>query len=80
MAADSVIGKPLDFLFPEKSSENSMELIRKTSSGERWEWVEIPVRHISGGTKIVLWNSANVYDADGATIVSTMAQGQDITN
>jgi PAS domain S-box-containing protein len=79
MAADSVIGKPLDFLFPEKSSENSMELIRKTSSGERWEWVEIPVRHTSGGTKIVLWNSANVYDADGATIVSTMAQGQDIT-
>ncbi len=79
MAADEVIGKPLDTLFPEKFKDESMELIRKTSCGERWESVEIPVRHVSGAVKIVLWNSANVYDADGDTIISTMAQGQDIT-
>ena len=56
-----------------------MELIQKTGSGERWESVEIPIRHVSGATKIVLWNSANIHDADGVTISSTIAQGQDIT-
>ncbi|MFZ0006111.1 MAG: PAS domain S-box protein [Methanoregula sp.] len=79
LAADDVIGKPLGTLFPEKSKESSMELIRKTSYGERWESVEMPVKHISGTTKVVLWNSANVYDVDGETIISTLAQGQDIT-
>ena len=79
MSADTVLGKPLDILFPEKSRLQSLELIRKTSSGERWESVEIPIRHVSGTTKIVLWNSANLYDSDGVTISSTIAQGQDIT-
>jgi PAS domain S-box-containing protein len=41
--------------------------------------VEIPIRHVSGTTKIVLWNSAFLYDAEGVTISSTIAQGQDIT-
>ncbi|MGB7787658.1 PAS domain S-box protein [Methanoregula sp.] len=79
MAAGSVLGKPLDILFPEKSRHESMELIQKTGTGERWESVEIPIRHVSGATKIVLWNSANIHDADGITISSTIAQGQDIT-
>ncbi|ABS56045.1 signal transduction histidine kinase [Methanoregula boonei 6A8] len=78
-SADEIIGKPLDILFPEKSRRDSMELIRRTSGGERWESVEIPVMHVSGSVKMVLWNSANVYDPDGAAIVSTIAQGQDIT-
>jgi PAS domain S-box-containing protein len=79
MSADRVIGESLDILFPEKSRQDSMELIRKTSGGERWDSVEIPIRHVSGAIKIVLWNSANIYDATGASIVSTIAQGQDIT-
>ena len=79
MPAESVLGKNLDLLFPEKSRHESMELIQKTSSGERWESVEIPIRHESGATKIVLWNSANLYGPDGVTISSTIAQGQDIT-
>ena len=79
MAADTVIGQSLEILFPEKSRSESMELIQKTSSGERWESVEIPIQHISGATRIVLWNSANLLDADGVTISSTIAQGQDIT-
>ena len=79
MAAGSVLGKPLDILFPERSCRESMELIQKTGSGERWESVEIPIRHVSGATRIVLWNSANIHDADGITISSTIAQGQDIT-
>ncbi len=79
MAAETVLGKPLDLLFPEHSRRESMDLIQKTGSGERWESVEIPIRHISGATRIVLWNSANIHEADGITISSTIAQGQDIT-
>jgi PAS domain S-box-containing protein len=79
MAARTVLKKPLDILFPEKTRLESMKLIQKTSVGERWESVEIPIRHVSGATKIVLWNSAFLYDAEGVTISSTIAQGQDIT-
>ena len=80
MQANGVIGEPLEILFPEQSRKNSLDLIRKTTGkGERWESVEIPIRHTSGAVKIVLWNSANIYGTDGVTIISTIAQGQDIT-
>jgi PAS domain S-box-containing protein len=57
-----------------------MDLIRKTLEGERWESVEIPIRHKRGGIRTVLWNSASIFGADGKTIVSIIAQGQDITD
>ena len=79
MTSESVLGKHIEILFPERSRSESMNLIQKTSSGERWESMEIPILHVSGEIKIVLWNSANVYDAEGITISSTIAQGQDIT-
>ena len=74
----AVIGQHLEILFPELSREVSLDLIRKTLAGERWEIVEIPILHVSGETRIVLWNSANLVDHQG-TIISTIAQGQDIT-
>jgi len=73
-----VIGQHLAILFPESSRNASLELIRRTVSGERWKIVEIPIRHISGEVRIVLWNSANIVDPLG-TLISTIAQGQDIT-
>ena len=73
-----VIGQHLAILFPESSRNASLELIRRTVSGERWKIVEIPIRHISGEVRIVLWNSANIVDPQG-TLISTIAQGQDIT-
>jgi len=78
-SAESVLGRSLDILFPEASREASMDLIRKTLTGERWESVEIPIRNIHGGVRIVLWNSATLYEADGVTVSSAIAQGQDIT-
>jgi two-component system sensor kinase FixL len=74
-----VIGQPLPILFPPATLEASLEMIRKTYEGERWETVEIPILHVSGVTRIVLWNSANIADPAG-TIISTIAQGQDITD
>src|SRR5665648_719471 len=61
------------------SKESSMELIRKTSSGQRWESVEIDILHLDGSIKTVLWNSATIFAPDTRTPIATIAQGQDIT-
>jgi PAS domain S-box-containing protein len=55
-----------------------MALIHRAISGEWWETIEIPIRHVSGNIHIVLWNSANVLDPVG-NVIATIAQGQDIT-
>ena len=56
-----------------------MEIIRKTMKGERLKVVEIPILNRSGEIRIVLWNSATLFEPDGTTIQSTIAQGNDIT-
>lgn len=73
------LGEQLDILFPEESRDTSIEYINRTSSGERWDIVEIPIMNIDGSVRTVLWNSANIYDKNGTTAVATIAQGQDIT-
>ncbi len=77
--ADEVIGKSLEILFPASQKDESMALIRLTATGERWEVVEIPIARVDQTVRTVLWNSATLFDADGTTVVSTIAQGQDIT-
>ena len=80
LRAAEALGEPLNILFPESSSLESLEHIRRTLSGERWEVVEIPILNADGSIRTVLWNSANIYDANGTTIIATIAQGQDITD
>lgn len=81
--AGEIIGKKLTTLFPEerkdKSSIKTLPGEGKTFCREYMEAVEIPVRLKDGRTRTVLWNSANIYEADGKTLVGTIAQGQDIT-
>jgi len=74
-----VLGKSLEILFPPNQVELSMNLIRKTLTGERWEVVEIAIQHVDGSIRTVLWNSATLFSSDGKTPVATIAQGQDIT-
>ena len=76
---EEVIGKKLDILFPETSRGESLSKIENTLKGEFWESVEIPILCKDGDTKIALWNSANIYAQDGTTVISTIAQGQEIT-
>ncbi len=78
--AHEVIGALLEILIPENYLKPAMELIQKTSEGERWESVEIPILHKNGGIRTVLWNSAAIFGDNGKTVVSTIAQGQDITD
>ncbi|MCX5846025.1 MAG: PAS domain S-box protein [Deltaproteobacteria bacterium] len=77
--AEEVIGKNLQILFPVSSREESLVLIESTLSGEYWESVEIPILCKDGGIRTALWNSANIYTTDRATLIATIAQGQDIT-
>jgi PAS domain S-box-containing protein len=78
-SANDVIGKTLEILFPPDGVESSMKLIRKTQSGERMETIEIPIQHLSGSIRAVLWNSSTLFATDGKTMIATIAQGQDIT-
>ena len=77
--ANEVIGKGIDILFPENKIESSLNLINDTAKGSRWESVEIEILRKDGEIRIVLWNSANIYDKDLKQIISTIAQGNDIT-
>lgn len=81
--APEVIGQKLDFLFPPASKKESLEKILLTTEGANWEVVEIPILRKDQAIRIVLWNSANIYnnyyDRNKKTLIATIAQGQDIT-
>jgi PAS domain S-box-containing protein len=77
--AEEVMGSNLDILFPDDSRDESMRHIHEATSGERWEVVEIPIKHKDGAVRILLWNSASLYAQDGKKVIATIAQGQDIT-
>ncbi|HMM12931.1 MAG TPA: PAS domain S-box protein [Bacteroidales bacterium] len=79
--ATDAIGAQLDMLFPTQNREATMAFIKaSTHADERWNTVEIPIQHRDGSVRTVLWNSANIYGADGKQLVSTIAQGHDITD
>jgi PAS domain S-box-containing protein len=74
-----VLGQSLGILFPEAFAAESMALINKTLTGERWETVEIAILHRDGSVRTVLWNSATLFAEDHQTPIATIAQGNDIT-
>jgi two-component system cell cycle sensor histidine kinase/response regulator CckA len=77
--ATEVLNKPLDVLFPPDRREEAMVHVLSTATGERWESVEIPVLHVDGSVRTVLWNSATLYAANRTTVIATIAQGYDIS-
>ncbi len=77
--AAEVTGERLDLLLPNESLGKSRDKIRQTLEGDFWESIEIPILCKNGEIKIVLWNSANIYENGGRTLISTIAQGNDIT-
>ena len=79
MAAENVIGQHLAILFPKEFREAAMDVIHRTMGGERLNVVELPILRKDGDVRVVLWNSATLYEQDGTTVSSTIAQGNDIT-
>lgn len=77
--AEEVMGQNLDMLFPDGSRQQSMDHIRSATSGQRMEVEEIPIQHQDGSVRTVIWNSATLYGGDGKSVISAIAQGQDIT-
>lgn len=74
-----ILGNSVEILFPAETRNQSLEYIKKTSAGERWEVVEIEIQDLKNNVHTLLWNSAAIYSTDGKTILATIAQGQDIT-
>ncbi len=77
--AEDVLGRDLPVLFPPDRVGELMALLRPTLEGEPWQGVEMPIQHVDGSVRLVLWNSATLLGADGRTPVATIVQGQDIT-
>ncbi len=77
--AEEVIGKNLEILFPTEDISASLKKVTAATAGELWETVEIRIQTIDKQIKTALWNSANIYAEDGVSLMSTIAQGQDIT-
>ena len=77
--SDEVIGSELSILLPADQIDSSMALIKSMLSGEHLEPVEIPIIHVNGTVRIVLWSLAYLYADDGTTPTATIMQGQDIT-
>lgn len=78
-SSSEALGQKLEILFPEASKIESLAQIGKTVSGEFWESAEIPILTKQNETRIILWNSAPIFDNEGKVLISTVAQGQDIT-
>jgi len=78
---EEMLGEKVDVLIPTDKRRAALKEINRASvKGQRWEAVEIPIQHVDGSVRIVLWNSATIFDTDGKTITATIAQGQDITD
>ena len=76
--SDEVVGKNLDLLFPTESLSNSNFKIQEALSRNLMT-VEIPILTKEKKIRTVLWNSANIHDPDNNNLISTIAQGNDIT-
>jgi len=74
-----ILGQKVEILFPSATREQSIEYIKKASTGERWEVVEIDILHVDGTVNTLLWNSAAISSANSKNIIATIAQGQSIT-
>lgn len=79
LTSDEVLNKKIDILFPPDTRKESLKNIKDTTTGKRWEVVEIPIAAKDGTIKTVIWNSATIYDKDRITPVAAIAQGQDIS-
>ena len=73
--ASDVIGQSAEMLFAPSEIESPIELLQKTL----WQTVEIQIPHVSGVVRDVLWDSSAISVSGNKLVVSTVTQGQDIT-
>ncbi len=76
---ESIIGKSIDILFPESSAKDSIQRIKNAETTNHLKDTEIEIIHKNGFINTVIWNSAPILADDGQTVISTIAQGRDMS-
>lgn len=76
---EEVYGKHLSLLFPDYGQLDVLGAIERIAAGENWDTLEIPILCKDKSIRTLLCNSANVYATNTKNIISTIVQGQDIT-
>jgi diguanylate cyclase (GGDEF)-like protein/PAS domain S-box-containing protein len=79
LKAADVVGTPIEKLFPENQRISAKKRIQQQQDDNNSDAIEIVITRADGTIRTLLWNSAPVFDEEHATRVSTIAQGQDIT-
>ena len=78
-SADDVIDKKIHMLFPLESREKSLSLITPLQNEIDCDSYEISIKKKNDDICTVLWSSANIYNEDGSSIITTVGTAQDIT-
>lgn len=74
-----VVGTQVEVLFPESRREEIMTRIREQQTSNNSGAIELEIESRDGSLRTLLWNSTPIYDEQHAEHVSTIGQGQDIT-
>ena len=76
---EEVLGEDLGILFPPNNLIDTMRLINNIKNGKSIQTTEIDIIHKDGSVRTVIWSLATICDQMGNRSISTIAQGQDIT-
>jgi len=77
---DQIIGKNIRQILPPDKVDNSMKDIIAALKSPEPKVFRLEIMQSSGSIRMVLWNSATLFDKDGKNPISTIFQGQDITS
>jgi PAS domain S-box-containing protein len=76
--AKEAAGQKLDVLIPESKIKETLSMIKKTYTNERWKPVEISLLTKSGAVKKVYWNFMSITDDEGEAHITAIAFGDNI--
>lgn len=78
-SSNDIIGKNIDILFSDETKDKTINFFEKTLNGINLESKEVAIKTKLGMNRILLLNSAPVYDTKNNKLLATIAQGIDIT-
>lgn len=79
-SADELVGQPVRLLFSSDLAEFLTSGAQFSIEGQQLASLEeVTMYPVSGAVRFISWTSAPVYADDGQTVLSIIAQGQDIT-
>jgi len=74
-------GHMMDVLFPDDHRGELLQKLAAVQQGEHnLSGEEIPIVAKDGGIRIGAWNSSNIIEEDGSTLIATIIHGEDITD